>query len=683
MKKIIYSNYTKFIAVVLFITSIVLGALTVTNGIAEYGNEKEVIYRFENDFSEARHFSHLLDAPESAIFNAYHNFYLVDGETETVDKERPLIVNGETIEQNIKKKLDDLYCADKINYYVKWNDTVFTNCGASSEQELMTAEFYRLATRDEKGNNEIVSSQNRYYSYPLLDELSLYDKTTSIVVCTSIKEEYANECKVIWDRQSTIINETFTSTIIYVIFALILFIYLLCVCGKNKDGEHKSMWLDNIWTEVHLVAMGGIGFGAVVLCVILLDEFYTGHFPLNMMNMVVGISAAITSAVVITSLLSIIRNIKCKRFVESSIIVRVIRWCFKIFVKVLVWLRNGFVGYRNLLFKTLSKKTGVILISMLFAYTALIGLFGIFTLEAGNLFWIFVGIALFGFASFFIAHRSKDIDEIKKGVSEVRNGNIAYKIPELKSEDMKALATNINDIAKGLDESVSAKVKAERMKTELITNVSHDLKTPLTSIISYTELLANVEGLPEEAKDYAQIIANKSDRLKTLTQDLFDISKVQSGNESVVLEKLDVSLLINQSLGEHDNEIKKSELPFCVNAPKELYISADGRKMSRVISNLISNILKYTMKNTRVFISAYEENGEVIMEFKNIASYPMDFNAEEIVGRFVRGDESRTQEGNGLGLAIAKSYTEICNGKFEIVLDGDMFKAILKFRKYS
>ena len=683
MKKIIYSNYTKFIAVVLFITSIVLGALTVTNGIAEYGNEKEVIYRFENDFSEARHFSHLLDAPESAIFNAYHNFYLVDGETETVDKERPLIVNGETIEQNIKKKLDDLYCADKINYYVKWNDTVFTNCGASSEQELMTAEFYRLVTRDEKGNNEIVSSQNRYYSYPLLDELSLYDKTTSIVVCTSVKEAYANECKVIWDRQSTIINKTFTSTLIYAIFALLLFIYLLCVCGKNKDGEHKSMWLDNIWTEVHLVAMGGIGFGAVVLCVILLDEFYTGHFPLNMMNMVVGISAAITSAVVITSLLSIIRNIKCKRFVESSIIVRVIRWCFKIFVKVLVWLRNGFVGYRNLLFKTLSKKTGVILISMLFAYTALIGLFGIFTLEAGNLFWIFVGIALFGFASFFIAHRSKDIDEIKKGVSEVRNGNVAYKIPELKSEDMKALATNINDIAKGLDESVSAKVKAERMKTELITNVSHDLKTPLTSIISYTELLANVEGLPEEAKDYAQIIANKSDRLKTLTQDLFDISKVQSGNESVVLEKLDVSLLINQSLGEHDNEIKKSELPFCVNAPKELYISADGRKMSRVISNLISNILKYTMKNTRVFISAYEENGEVIMEFKNIASYPMDFNAEEIVGRFVRGDESRTQEGNGLGLAIAKSYTEICNGKFEIVLDGDMFKAILKFRKYS
>lgn len=681
MKKFLYSNYTKTIAVLLFIVSIVLGALTVTNGIAEYCKERELIYGFESDFNEARHFSSLLDAPESAIFNAYHNFYHVDGENETVDRERPLIINGETIEQNIEKKLNELYCADKINYYVKWNDTVFTNCGATSEQELMTAQFYRLTTKDENGNTERESSQNRYYSYPLLDELSLYDKTTSIVVCTSIKEAYVDECKVVWDRQESIVNDTFASTLIYVIIALLLFIYLLCVCGKNKDGEHKSMWLDNIWTEVHLAAIGGLGFGAVVICVILLDDYFTGHFPYNLMNMVVGLSAAIASAVVITSTLSIIRNIKCKRFVESSIIVRVIRWCWKIFVKVLVWLRNGFVGCRNLVFRTLSKKTGIILISMLFVYTAIIGMFGFLGYNAAS--FIVFGVLLFLFGAFVVAYRAKDLDEVKKGVSEVRNGNVAYKIPELKSEDMKALATNINDIAKGLDESVSAKVKAERMKTELITNVSHDLKTPLTSIISYTELLANVEGLPEEAKDYAQIIANKSDRLKTLTQDLFDISKVQSGNESVVLEKLDVSLLINQSLGEHDNEIKKSELPFCVNAPKDLYISADGRKMSRVISNLISNILKYTMKNTRVFISAYEENGEVVMEFKNIASYPMDFNAEEIVGRFVRGDESRTQEGNGLGLAIAKSYTEICNGKFEIVLDGDMFKAILKFRKYS
>ncbi len=680
MKKFLYSNYTKTIAVLLFIVSIVLGALTITNGIADYCNEKELIYGFESDFNEARYFSSLLDAPESAIFNAYHNFYYVDDENEIVDRERPLVVNGQTIEQNIEQRLNDLYCVDKINYYVKWNDKVFTNCGATSEQELMTAQFYRLISRDEKGNTDRTSSQI-YYSYPLLlNELSLYDKTTSIIVCTSIKEAYVNECKVVWDRQATVVHDTFKNAFICVIATLLLLIYLLCVCGKNKDGEHKSMWLDNIWTEVHLAAIGGTLLGAVLICVILLDDYFTGHFPYNLMNMVIGFSAAITSAVVITSVLSIVRNIKCKRFVESSIIIRILRWVFKTIFTVLRWLRNRFIGYRNLVFKTLSKKTGIILISMLFVYTALIGAFGVFTIISPI--WLVLGVLLFGFATFVVAYRAKDLDEVKKGVSEVRNGNVAYKIPELKSEDMKVLATNINDIAKGLENSVSAKVKAERMKTELITNVSHDLKTPLTSIISYTELLANVDGLPEEAKDYARIIAKKSDRLKTLTQDLFDISKVQSGNESVVLEKLDVSLLINQSLGEHDNEIKMSGMTFCVNTPKELYIRADGRKMSRVISNLINNILKYTMKNTRVFISAYEENGEVVMEFKNIASYPMDFSAEEIVGRFVRGDESRTQEGNGLGLAIAKSYTEICNGKFEIVLDGDMFKAILKFRKY-
>lgn len=123
-------------------------------------------------------------------------------------------------------------------------------------------------------------------------------------------------------------------------------------------------------------------------------------------------------------------------------------------------------------------------------------------------------------------------------------------------------------------------------------------------------------------------------------------------------------------------------MPFCANAPKELYISADGRKLSRVLSNLIDNALKYSLKNTRVFITAFEKDGKVIMEFKNIASYPMDFNADEIVGRFVRGDKSRTAEGNGLGLAIAKSYTEICGGTFDIVIDGDMFKAILTFPKY-
>ena len=658
MKKIIYSNYTKFIAVIIFVVSIVLGALSVTKGVKGYCNEKNFIYDLESDFDQAQIFSGLLEAPEDVIFVAFRDIYLEEDKND----------GSETIEQSLEKRLNNLYCADKVNYYVKCNDTVFTNCGAASEKDLMTSQFYRLILRDENGYTEVKSSQKRYYS--IVKEIFSYDKTTSITICTSVKEAYINECKEVWDRQSAIVKETFVTLLICAVISLLLLVYLLCVCGKNKDGEHHSMWVDNIWIEMHLAFIVGIAGGLVVSCFLLVDKFAVEGFSYNLLNIIVAFSAVIASSVVLMSLLSIVRNIKCKRFAESSIIIRVARWILKKIIK-----------YRNLIFKTLSKKTGILLITMLLVYTVIIGVSAIGAEHSPI--WLALGIILFGLASFIVAFRMRDLDEIKKGVRKVKNGNVDYKIPELKSEDMKVLANNINDIAKGLDESVSAKVKAERLKTELITNVSHDLKTPITSIINYIELLSKIEELPEEAKDYISVVAKKSERLKNLTQDLFDISKVQSGNEDVILEKINVSLLVNQSLGENDREIQKSGLQFCVDASKELYISADGRKMSRVVSNLISNILKYTMKNTRVFITVFERDSEVIIEFKNISSYPMTFTADEIVGRFVRGDESRTADGNGLGLAIAKSYTEICNGKFEVIIDGDMFKTVLKFKIYS
>ena len=166
-----------------------------------------------------------------------------------------------------------------------------------------------------------------------------------------------------------------------------------------------------------------------------------------------------------------------------------------------------------------------------------------------------------------------------------------------------------------------------------------------------------------------------------MTQDLFDISKVQSGSENITLEELDAALLVEQSLAEHESEINASSLNFIVNTEKELFFMADGKKMSRVTGNLIENILKYSMSGTRVFISARELDGRVVMEFKNMASYLMEFDPEGIVGRFVRGDEARSTEGSGLGLAIAKSYVEACGGSFSIIVDGDLFKVNVSFEK--
>ena len=683
MRKIVYSGFTKFIAVILFIAGIVCGVLIAVDGMLEYDNQDEEIYNFESDFSESWYISSLLNEPENIVFNAYHKVFYEEADGEYTIRGD---IDSETIRDDLsnqlKARFGDYSNFDKLEYYVQWNDLVYTNCGAKSAEELMQGEYYSFVKRDSEGGLERYSSAERNMTRDyLLEEVERFDSTSTIIIGCSIKEETVAEYKTIWENQESIVINTFVQTLVCGIVALLLMIYLICVCGKNKDGKYENMWLDNVWLEGHLAAIATFGLGGVALCVFVIEEYAYGDFSRSLVYPVLGSVSGLVSLILITSLLSIIRNIKTHRLFETSIILRVLRWIYRLAIRIAKWVWKVTKAFWRTVFVIVSKKTGAILITMLFVYTAVIGVFGVLTIVSPI--WLVLGIFLFGAVCFVVACRAKDLDEIKKGVSEVRNGNVAYKIPEVHCQDMKALAANINDIARGLDESVSAKVKAERLKTELITNVSHDLKTPITSIISYTELLSKVDGLPEEAKDYVAVIAKKSDRLNKLTQDLFDISKVQSGNDDVVLEKLDVSLLINQALGEHDNEIQNSGLPFCVDTPKDLFISADGRKMSRVMSNLINNILKYTMKNTRVFITASEKDGMIVMEFKNISAYPLNFNVEEITQRFVRGDESRTAEGNGLGLAIAKSYTEICNGTFEIVVDGDMFKAILKFRKYS
>ena len=685
MRKIVYSSITKFIAVVIFILGIVGGVLTGADGIMEYCNQEEEIYNFENVFSESWYISNLLGDPGNVVYNAYRSvFYEYDG----YGLQRPIEedISSEEIrlklENNLKERFAEYYNSGKVNYYVQWNDLVLTNCGAKSAEDLMQGEYYSYLKREPGGHIDRQMPNNKHiYRGYLLEEFEQFDQTSTIVIACSVDEDIVAEYKAIWELQEGIVIDTITYTIANAGIALLMLIYLICVCGKTPDGEYKNMWLDNVWLEGHLAAIAAFGVGGVAVCFLVIEQYAYGDFPKNFVYPILGAVSGLVSLVLISSLLSIIRNIKTRRLIETSIVLRLVRWCFRTLKKIVRWVWRKNKAFWKAIFRLLSKKTGVILVGMLFGYTAFIGILGILTPESPLP--VIIGVLLFGFAAFVVARRSADLDEVKKGVSEVRNGNVAYKIPELRCEDMKALAANINDIAMGLDESVSAKVKAERMKTELITNVSHDIKTPITSIINYTELLSKVDGLPEEAKDYVAVIAKKSDRLKNLTQDLFDISKVQSGNDEVVLEKLDVALLIGQALAEHDNEIQSSGLQFCVDTPKELFISADGRKMSRVMSNLIGNILKYTMQNTRVFISAADKAGVIEIVLKNISAYPLNFSAEEITGRFVRGDESRTAEGNGLGLAIVKSYTEICNGTFDVVLDGDMFKAILKFRKYA
>jgi signal transduction histidine kinase len=231
----------------------------------------------------------------------------------------------------------------------------------------------------------------------------------------------------------------------------------------------------------------------------------------------------------------------------------------------------------------------------------------------------------------------------------------------------------------GVKSSRNAQLKSERLKTELITNVSHDLRTPLTSIITYNDLLRKSDVSDEERQDYLAIIDRKAKRLKRLIDDLFDASKMASGAIELHKTKVNLNELLTQALAEYDEAIQQSKLNFRIKTPDEgVPVIVDGQKLWRVFDNMIGNILKYSMEGTRVYITLEVKNGEATATFKNITKYELGDNVDELFERFKRGDASRHTEGSGLGLAIAKSIIDLHDGVFEIDLDGDLFKVVIR-----
>jgi len=275
-----------------------------------------------------------------------------------------------------------------------------------------------------------------------------------------------------------------------------------------------------------------------------------------------------------------------------------------------------------------------------------------------------------------------DLGKLMDHIELVKNGDMKTRLEVPADSNVYPAAQNLNSIQEGIGIAVAEKMKSERMKIDLITNVSHDLKTPLTSIISYVELLNREEGLPEHVNDYVKILSQKSERLKNIIQDLFDLSKANSDNIALDMEQLDLALLIKQTLADMEELINGSGLTFRLNIPDEpVYIVSDGKKLYRVWENLITNALKYSLSGTRVYIDLTADGESARAAIKNTANYEMNFSADEILQRFTRGDASRTSEGSGLGLPIAQSFTQICGGRFNIRIDGDLFKVELCFKQ--
>ena len=245
---------------------------------------------------------------------------------------------------------------------------------------------------------------------------------------------------------------------------------------------------------------------------------------------------------------------------------------------------------------------------------------------------------------------------------------------------LKTHGENLNSIAQGMQKAVQQQLKSERLRTDLITNVSHDIKTPLTSIVNYVDLLKKEDVQPEKAKEYIAVLDRQSARLKKLTEDLVEASKASSGTLPVHPEAVDVNVMLSQVSGEYQSRLDLCRLePVVKLSPDDPKISADGKLLWRVFDNLLSNICKYAMPGTRVYFTSEAVSGQVHISFKNISNYPLDITADELMERFVRGDSSRSTEGSGLGLSIAQSLTSLQKGQFDLVVDGDLFKANLTF----
>ncbi|WP_138159015.1 sensor histidine kinase [Peptoniphilus catoniae] len=284
-------------------------------------------------------------------------------------------------------------------------------------------------------------------------------------------------------------------------------------------------------------------------------------------------------------------------------------------------------------------------------------------------------------AAIFIYFRNHlfSIEEIRKVTENMSGGDYTYKISE--SNKFPAIRDNVNTISKNLNLAVENAVKSERLKTELITNVSHDLKTPLTSIINYSELITDENTDSKDIKDYAQIINEKSHKLKDIIEDLFEISKAASNNIELEYENLDLKSLVSQVVGEWEDKLEEKGLELLVSLPENpVIVNLDGTKTSRVLDNLFSNIEKYALDNTRVYIDLKVDK-DIDLTIKNISKYQLNISPEELIERFTRGDSSRNTQGSGLGLSIASTLISAQGGKFFLEVDGDLFKTKIKFNK--
>lgn len=659
IKGILRSTAAKFIAFAGIVGCFAAAVIIGENAIAGCGRDG-MIYQFETDFSQSSYMA---------------------GQVNNTAVTLEAALEGGISRQEFEQQTRDF----PGSYYGVMNGTVISNAELN-DSATQNAAFYLIARPDDATQSNI-----SWYYMPFDDEpideynvrSTTYPLGTVIRVC--VTSEQAAQYQEIWSAQKNTFAHTIYIVLTLTAIALLLFVYLLFVTGRRpEDEEVHFATIDRLPVEVNVVLFWSVLGTAAGLNIALMSELLSGSGDLSFLLLpsVLFFVAAFAFALELT--LSLVRLLKAGSLARRSWCIRAFRWCFNKIGVLCTGMWHGLGRLRLAFTKALLGNYKTRNVVLLFtAYSVVLAFLAAAFAGVGGSFFAFVlGVGWFLAAGYFLIRRIDGFDRIVAALQRMRGGDLSFRLTDMPEGVFAAMAEDLGSLGDGMQAALQNEVRAERMKSELITNVSHDLKTPLTSILSYSDLLSQLELTPEEANDYAKIIHQKSLRLKNLTSDLFDISKVQSGVEQMVCERLDAVTLVRQALAEQ--EAQNSGLVLKVTLPeRELPIWADGRKMSRVLENLIGNCVKYAMKGTRVFVSLDERDGKAVFEVKNTANYEMDFAADEITERFVRGDAARSTEGSGLGLAIAKSYTEACGGMFEVEVDGDQFKVRISFPVYG
>ena len=673
MEKIRSSNLAKLICYILIpiLVIIAIGSVLHIVFLEEYNIKDETKYEETLDFAN-RYLQNIVDKVNECkqATEEDNNFVKVENEQKDiyyVENNYIYAYNG-GIEENIDYIIIDkltgkIYTNIKSNDYEEektkiqnskehWNyisGKIETDIEKMNTEELVYSNNYRLLKQD---NNSEYSKEKNIENFDVYSRFDI-NKTNSLTTYKMINlaANFGLEHKIL-----PIVVLPLTA-----IALLIIAIYLIWSIGYNKNEEVKLSFIDKVPYEI----LGFVGIWIIMIFTII------GAECINLAEYIsiIGFFAAYIICYVVCAVIGIstIKRIKARKFLQGFLLYRILRYFFRKMKNIYNTLTNK---------KPETKRIFLCYVSFL-VITSILGI--VFKDMISNILIIIFWVWTYYKIKKYVVTQEK----IRQALQDIYEGKTDIQLDENELKGtLQEMSIYIKDIADGFSNAIEQNVKAERLKAELITNVSHDIKTPLTSIINYVDLLKKENIQEEKIRNYIEILDQKSKRLKKLTEDVVEASKASSGNLKLNIEEIDFIELLNQTIGEFKDKFEEKNLKIVVQKPEEnVKIKADSRYVYRIVENLFGNITKYAVEDSRVYVDIAENSKNYDITIKNISKEKLNITSEELMQRFVRGDKSRNTEGSGLGLSIAQSLTSLQGGELTIKIDGDLFKVNIRWPK--